>query len=263
MSIVERELALFRHPRLAPLATSAWPAWLWSADGSQIAVGQRRRRRDIRQRDGRNRHATPPWRRRCPGRPNCPSCSDPVDSRPRAAGATARFWRGFRPRAHLRLLAHRALRRQRRCFDRCGRAGGTGTAPRRARPPLVRRLCGADRGLCAGRHADLRQRCGAGAARGRDHTVGDRHRNARCNGPRNRQRQRYRAQRPNGLRRYSNTPRQRPVARLAGHHVAAAEQNSRRAERAARTGAGCSTGRNGHRRCGGGHGPPIQSDQPA
>ncbi|MGB6509487.1 MAG: PAS domain-containing protein [Xanthobacteraceae bacterium] len=36
MSIVERELALFRHPRLAPLATSAWPAWLWSADGSQI-----------------------------------------------------------------------------------------------------------------------------------------------------------------------------------------------------------------------------------
>jgi PAS domain S-box-containing protein len=36
MSIVERELALLRHPRLAALATSAWPAWLWSADGSRI-----------------------------------------------------------------------------------------------------------------------------------------------------------------------------------------------------------------------------------
>src|SRR5580658_5975499 len=32
--IVEQEPALLRHPRLATLATSAWPAWLWSADGS-------------------------------------------------------------------------------------------------------------------------------------------------------------------------------------------------------------------------------------
>ncbi len=36
MSIVERELALLGHPRLAPLATSAWPAWLWNFDGSHI-----------------------------------------------------------------------------------------------------------------------------------------------------------------------------------------------------------------------------------
>jgi PAS domain S-box-containing protein len=36
MSIVERELALLRHPRLAALATSPWPAWLWSTDGSQM-----------------------------------------------------------------------------------------------------------------------------------------------------------------------------------------------------------------------------------
>jgi PAS domain S-box-containing protein len=36
MLIVESELALLRHPRLAALATSAWPAWLWSADGSHI-----------------------------------------------------------------------------------------------------------------------------------------------------------------------------------------------------------------------------------
>ncbi len=36
MSIVERELALLRHPRLAALATSAWAAWLWSADGARI-----------------------------------------------------------------------------------------------------------------------------------------------------------------------------------------------------------------------------------
>ncbi len=36
MLIVESELALLRHPRLAPLATSAWPAWLWRADGSRI-----------------------------------------------------------------------------------------------------------------------------------------------------------------------------------------------------------------------------------
>ena len=36
MSTVESELALLRHPRLAALATSTWPAWLWSADGSRI-----------------------------------------------------------------------------------------------------------------------------------------------------------------------------------------------------------------------------------
>ena len=36
MSIVERDFALAGHPRLAPLATSAWPAWLWSIDGSRI-----------------------------------------------------------------------------------------------------------------------------------------------------------------------------------------------------------------------------------
>jgi signal transduction histidine kinase len=36
MTSVESELALLRDPRLAVLATSAWPAWLWSADASQI-----------------------------------------------------------------------------------------------------------------------------------------------------------------------------------------------------------------------------------
>ncbi len=36
MLIVESELALLRHPRLAELATSARPAWLWRADGSCI-----------------------------------------------------------------------------------------------------------------------------------------------------------------------------------------------------------------------------------
>jgi signal transduction histidine kinase len=36
MSAVESELALFKIPRLAALATSAWPAWLWSADLSHI-----------------------------------------------------------------------------------------------------------------------------------------------------------------------------------------------------------------------------------
>src|SRR6202044_3052167 len=36
MTFVESELALLRDPRLAALATSAWPAWLWSADASQI-----------------------------------------------------------------------------------------------------------------------------------------------------------------------------------------------------------------------------------
>jgi PAS domain S-box-containing protein len=36
MSTVESELAVLRHPRLAGLATSGCPAWLWSADGSQI-----------------------------------------------------------------------------------------------------------------------------------------------------------------------------------------------------------------------------------
>ena len=36
MPDVESELAALRNPRLAALATSAWPAWLWSADGSRI-----------------------------------------------------------------------------------------------------------------------------------------------------------------------------------------------------------------------------------
>src|SRR5271167_3381310 len=36
MSVVERELGLLRHPRLAAVATHAWPAWLWTADGSRI-----------------------------------------------------------------------------------------------------------------------------------------------------------------------------------------------------------------------------------
>src|ERR1700745_4503991 len=36
MSTVGSERAGFRHPRLASLATAEWPAWLWSADGSQI-----------------------------------------------------------------------------------------------------------------------------------------------------------------------------------------------------------------------------------
>jgi signal transduction histidine kinase len=36
MTFVESELALLRDPRLAALATSAWPAWLWSADASRI-----------------------------------------------------------------------------------------------------------------------------------------------------------------------------------------------------------------------------------
>jgi signal transduction histidine kinase/PAS domain-containing protein len=36
MTFVESELALLRDPRLAALATSPWPAWLWSTDASRI-----------------------------------------------------------------------------------------------------------------------------------------------------------------------------------------------------------------------------------
>ena len=36
MPLVDSELAPLRDPRLAALATSAWPAWLWSADGVRI-----------------------------------------------------------------------------------------------------------------------------------------------------------------------------------------------------------------------------------
>ena len=36
MLSVESELGLLRDPRLAAVATSAWPAWLWSTDASQI-----------------------------------------------------------------------------------------------------------------------------------------------------------------------------------------------------------------------------------
>ena len=113
-----QELALLRHPRLAALATSAWPAWLWSADGSQIlwanAVGaalfgaatvsactdagsSRRRRR----------------------RSDHPSCGDPAGGRPGAARTAAQLRLKLRPRADLRLLAHRSRRRQGR--DPCRR----------------------------------------------------------------------------------------------------------------------------------------------
>ena len=36
MPIVDPEFAPLRDPRLAALATGAWPAWLWSTDGSRI-----------------------------------------------------------------------------------------------------------------------------------------------------------------------------------------------------------------------------------
>jgi signal transduction histidine kinase/PAS domain-containing protein len=36
MTFVESELALLRDPRLAALASSAWPAWVWAADGSRM-----------------------------------------------------------------------------------------------------------------------------------------------------------------------------------------------------------------------------------
>jgi len=36
MPSVESELGLLRDPRLAALASNAWPAWLWSADASRI-----------------------------------------------------------------------------------------------------------------------------------------------------------------------------------------------------------------------------------
>ncbi len=36
MPIVDSELAPLRDPRLAALATSAWPVWLWNADGSRV-----------------------------------------------------------------------------------------------------------------------------------------------------------------------------------------------------------------------------------
>jgi len=36
MTFVESELALLRDPRLAAIATSPWPAWLWSADASRM-----------------------------------------------------------------------------------------------------------------------------------------------------------------------------------------------------------------------------------
>ncbi|MGB6660964.1 MAG: PAS domain-containing sensor histidine kinase, partial [Xanthobacteraceae bacterium] len=36
MPIVDPEFAPLRDPRLAALATGAWPVWLWSTDGSRI-----------------------------------------------------------------------------------------------------------------------------------------------------------------------------------------------------------------------------------
>jgi PAS domain S-box-containing protein len=36
MPLVDSELAPLRDPRLSALATGAWPAWLWSADGARI-----------------------------------------------------------------------------------------------------------------------------------------------------------------------------------------------------------------------------------
>ena len=230
MSIVEKELALLRHPRLAPLATSAWPAWLWSVDGSQMlwanAVGAAmfggetvaagtQRRFDVGD---------------SPAPANRPLGRHAAGDRARAARAAARLWRSVRPRAHLRLLAHRPYRRQGRSADRGGGTGGTGAHPQRARASPVRRLRRADRRLRAGRNAGLCQRGGAGSALRRDHAVGARHRNARRDRARNRQRQRHRAHWPSGFRSRRHTPRQRRVPRVAAHHAAAAERSPCRAE---------------------------------
>ncbi len=196
MPIVESELALLRDPRLAALATSAWPAWLWSADGSRHAVGECRRRGDL-------------WRRRYA--PNaCSAASTPTNP---AAAQIIRLAARCRRPAQERLERLRGFGAGfgRALTCACSRivlADGTAavlvaaTEPAgpalplaRARAPAVRRWRRAARGVCAGRRAGSRQRGGAAPARRRNHAVGARHRGARREGARSRQRQRHGAHR--------------------------------------------------------------------
>ena len=135
MPIVESELALLRHPRLAALATSAWPAWLWSADGSRMlwanAVGAAifgaQTRAPLR-----NAASTPRRLRR----PDRSPCRDAAVGGAGAARTAARLRRRLRPRADLRLLAHRCRRQGARPY-RGSRAGGPGADAWRAGAPSV------------------------------------------------------------------------------------------------------------------------------
>ncbi len=228
LPIVEQEPALLRHPRLAALATSAWPAWLWSADGSRMlwanAVGAAM--------FGAATVAAATQRRfdRRLSRPDRPAGRDTAFGRTGAARKAARLRRRLQSRADLRLLAHhRGRRRERGTYRRHG-AGRTGAIARRARPPPVRRSSRAHGDFPAERNARLRHRSRANARSRGSHARGTRPRSAGSRSQRNRQRQ---GRNTLGRQRF---PRRRPAPwqrrrRCPRVHFLAADERSSAAPR--------------------------------
>ncbi len=190
MPIVESELALLRHPRLAALATSAWPAWLWSADGSRMLVGQCGRRGDLRRRQHDGMRAAPLRRERQHCRADHPPGRDAAGGAPERLERLRGFGAGLG--GALTCACSRIA-----LGDRGSAMLVAATEP--AGPALtlterVRRLFadvrGAARGFRAGRHADLCQRGGADPARRRTTLSALGNRDARRHGAGDRKRAR-------------------------------------------------------------------------
>ncbi len=216
MSIVEKELALLASSASRAACDECLAGLAVECRRLANSLGERRRRGDFRRRQHSRGRCT--QLRLDVGDAAAAQIARLAATLPstgqESAGAAARFWRSFRPRAHLRLLAHRARRRQGRRADRCGRTGGTGSRPwlnacavcsATATEPLA---AFAPDGTLVYANAAAQARLSR-----RDHAVGARHRDARRNSPGNRQRQRHRAHRPSGFRRHGHTPRQRRHAR--------------------------------------------------
>ena len=117
MNSAEFQGQVERDPRLAELAASALPAWLWSADGARIlwanpagALCSAPDSAELAVKNFRARRSAP-----APG----DAAREPLARQRRSAnGAVARLWRGARHADHLRLFAARFSRRPSR------RAGG-------------------------------------------------------------------------------------------------------------------------------------------
>src|SRR5262249_42572633 len=168
MSDVASHLAFLRDPRLAALATSATPAWLWSTDATRILwanpVGAAifgagppaalaARRFDPKDQAAaqiarllgtlRLGRGAPP---RPPGRA--------AARRRRRARAPARVGRRIGPGAEVQLLARPPRRSHRRRAGGRDGAGRPGAHPRRAGAPALRGLGPRHRGLHARRPPD-------------------------------------------------------------------------------------------------------------
>ncbi len=132
MPIVDSELAPLRDPRLAALATSAWPVWLWNADGSRVLWANAVGAAIFGAASVRRFRPAPLQSKRHGSRPSHSPRRDTSIAVSRAARAAARVRRGLWPRPHLHLLADRSRRRQSRNSHRRGRSGRPRAEPWRA-----------------------------------------------------------------------------------------------------------------------------------